>query len=146
LNEIPPKVDYQMLKALWRIENECFGTHCHKFDYFAAFLEEALTLVAYDGVGEGPVGFLTGKAFFTEDHQVWFYVNYLEVLPKCQKTGIGRYLLAETESFLRKAGITEVFLHCAEDVAEFYEKCGFRRVFKVFGIADDHLYWKELEA
>jgi GNAT superfamily N-acetyltransferase len=132
--------------VLWRIEKECFGDHCHTFDHFAACLEEALTLVAYDGVREKPVGFLTGKLFFTKGQEVWFYVNYLEVRPKYQRTGIGRYLLSESETFLKGGGITQVFLNCAEDVAPFYTKQGYRKVLSIFGRPEDHLYHKVLKA
>jgi len=139
---IPQIVKAEVIMELWRIECACFGKDAHFNADFRPLLEEATTIICRDGVNNAILGFISGricamKSSVPADNFLYFYINYLEVLPEFQKKGIGRELLKRLESFLRPLNVDTIFLNCRSSVAQFYKNCDFEEVDE-----KGHLYGK----
>ena len=76
-------------------------------------------------------GDIVGTASACIDHKLLhgggraFQVEDVIVHRDARKHGIGRRLMQEIVSYAKKHGAYKVVLDCHQDVAAFYEKCGF---------------------
>lgn len=139
---IPEVLKSEVIMELWRIECACFGKDAHFNTDFRPLLEEATTITCRRSVSGKILGFISGricamKALVLADDFLYFYINYLEVIPEFQKRGIGRELLKRLETFLRPLKVDTIFLNCRSSVAQFYKNCDFSEVDE-----KGHLYGK----
>jgi ribosomal protein S18 acetylase RimI-like enzyme len=139
--KIPHIIEASVIMKLWKIECACFGKDAHFCSEFRPRLEDATTIICYDRVNDAIYGFISGRICAMKSSGdgdfLYFYVNYIEVLPEFQKRGIGRELLKKLEAFLRPLKVDTIFLNCRSSVAQFYKNCDFEEVDE-----KGHLYGK----
>lgn len=83
------------------------------------FQSVGLAAIENDRVVGGLLGFVDPYA-----EQDFFYVSELFVIPEKKKNGVGRSLIQELESIIRKKNISVIQLMSIEPNETFYEKCG----------------------
>ncbi|MBE6861455.1 MAG: GNAT family N-acetyltransferase [Ruminococcus sp.] len=87
--------------------------------------ETAFHVVAYDG--DKPVG----AARFFEEHG-GYHVGRVAVLPEYRGEGVGRFIMAEIETYAANNGVGELMLSAQTRAADFYLKCGFAKYGDVY--------------
>jgi len=103
--EISPEMD---AKPLYQVHRECFPVYWKENEISDMLMASGTR--AWLARSGGPVGMLITRAQFEQAE-----ILTIAVVPKSQKTGIAKAMMAEAEKELALAGVKKIFLEVAEN-------------------------------
>jgi [ribosomal protein S18]-alanine N-acetyltransferase len=125
--------DNQTIDQLFQIEEQCFDQEAFSKRQIAYLLTDYNTIAFVAKANEVIAGFIIAQVE-VEENTEFGHIITINVVPNFRRKGIGKRLLQEIETLLKKKGIEESRLEVREDnhsAIKLYQTFGYKTIGKL---------------